>query len=190
MSDKDSEVQSYIENRFRAILEQSPFSIQIMSPDGYTIQVNKAWEELWGVTLEQIKEYNMLEGRTAGRKGNHALYQARICGRSRRRFRRFFTIRKKRFPINRAVTPSRRDGSKPLFIRLRTRRERFVEVVLMHEDITAQMLAEEKLKIEASIAIGCFLKRRSTASWSLMNKANISMSTKVCAASSKPRASS
>ncbi|HEX9961664.1 MAG TPA: PAS domain-containing protein, partial [Pyrinomonadaceae bacterium] len=64
-----NEPESYIENRSRAILEQSPFSIQILSPDGYTIQVNKAWEQLWGVTLEQIKDYNMLEDEQLVKKG-------------------------------------------------------------------------------------------------------------------------
>ena len=58
---KDSEMQSSIDDYSSAIFEQSPISIQIMSPDGYTVQVNKAWEELWGVTLEQIEEYNILE---------------------------------------------------------------------------------------------------------------------------------
>src|SRR5687767_14490678 len=69
MSLKDSEIELYIENRFRAILEQSPFSIQILSPEGYTIQVNKAWEKLWGVTLEQIADYNILKDEQLVKKG-------------------------------------------------------------------------------------------------------------------------
>jgi len=48
------------ENRFRSLVEQSPFSIQILSPDGSTIQVNSAWEKLWGITQEDIKNYNLL----------------------------------------------------------------------------------------------------------------------------------
>jgi PAS domain S-box-containing protein len=61
MPNNDSQVQSPFEDRFFAVVEQSPFSIQIMSPDGFTIRVNKAWERLWGLTLEQIKGYNILE---------------------------------------------------------------------------------------------------------------------------------
>jgi PAS domain-containing protein len=35
------------EGRFRGLMEQAPFSIQVFSPDGRTLRVNKAWEELW-----------------------------------------------------------------------------------------------------------------------------------------------
>ncbi len=41
-----------------AMFEQSPVSIQIMSPDGRIVQVNEAWEELWGMTLDQLDGYN------------------------------------------------------------------------------------------------------------------------------------
>ena len=49
------------EERFRTMVEQSPFSIQIISLDGVTIMVNKAWEKLWGVTIEDLKGYNILK---------------------------------------------------------------------------------------------------------------------------------
>ncbi|MEW5956782.1 MAG: PAS domain S-box protein, partial [Chloroflexota bacterium] len=47
------------EERFRTIVEQSPISIQVMTPDGWTIQVNRAWEKLWGVTAADVKNYNL-----------------------------------------------------------------------------------------------------------------------------------
>jgi PAS domain S-box-containing protein len=51
----------FSEERFRLLFEQSPISMQILEPNGKTVQVNRAWEELWGITLEQISDYNMLE---------------------------------------------------------------------------------------------------------------------------------
>lgn len=51
------------EELFRSLVEQSPLSVQILSPDGWTLQVNRAWEELWGATLEHLKDYNMLQDR-------------------------------------------------------------------------------------------------------------------------------
>jgi signal transduction histidine kinase/ActR/RegA family two-component response regulator len=36
------------ERRFRALVEQSPFGIQVLAADGGTVQVNAAWESLWG----------------------------------------------------------------------------------------------------------------------------------------------
>jgi PAS domain S-box-containing protein len=49
------------EARYRALVEQAPLSIQILSPDGLTLQVNAAWERLWGAALDQLDGYNMLE---------------------------------------------------------------------------------------------------------------------------------
>lgn len=36
------------EQRFRALVEQSPFGIQVLAADGGTVQVNPAWQRLWG----------------------------------------------------------------------------------------------------------------------------------------------
>src|SRR3712207_471560 len=57
------------ETRFRLMVEQSPLSTQIFSPDGRTLRVNRAWEELWGVTLDQIPEYNILQDPQLVQKG-------------------------------------------------------------------------------------------------------------------------
>jgi PAS domain S-box-containing protein len=48
------------EERIRTMIEQSPLSIQMLSPDGRTVQVNGAFEKLWGITLADLKDYNML----------------------------------------------------------------------------------------------------------------------------------
>ena len=41
------------ERRFRALVEQSPFGIQVLAADGGTVQVNPAWERLWGKNAAQ-----------------------------------------------------------------------------------------------------------------------------------------
>ena len=57
------------ETRFRMMVEQSPLSTQIFSPDGRTLRVNRAWEELWGVRLDQIPGYNVLRDPQLVEKG-------------------------------------------------------------------------------------------------------------------------
>jgi PAS domain S-box-containing protein len=57
------------EERFRTMIEQSPLSIEVMSPDGWTLQVNPAFVKLWGVTLEDLKDYNMLKDEQLTRLG-------------------------------------------------------------------------------------------------------------------------
>ncbi len=46
--------------KFRTMFEQSPLSIQIFSADGKTIQVNKAWEKLWGLKMKDISGHSIL----------------------------------------------------------------------------------------------------------------------------------
>jgi len=52
------------EARFRALMEQSPLAIEILSPDGKIQRVNSAWRRLWDVTEEEaaavLEKYNML----------------------------------------------------------------------------------------------------------------------------------
>jgi PAS domain S-box-containing protein len=48
------------EQRFRKLIEQSPLSTQIYSPDGRPVQCNRAWERLFGVTMADLPDYNVL----------------------------------------------------------------------------------------------------------------------------------
>ena len=130
------------EKRFRTIFEQSPVSTQILSPDGRTLAVNPAWERLWGATLEQIGDYNMLD--------DDQLVETGIMPYLRRGFAGEGTT----IPAIKYV-PSRTldiPGAVPYrWVRA------FIypvvddtgavrEVVLMHEDITDQVEAEEALR--------------------------------------------
>lgn len=49
------------EVRFRTMIEQSPLSIQVFSRDGRCIQANKAWEDLWGGSRDELTHYNILK---------------------------------------------------------------------------------------------------------------------------------
>ena len=140
-----NESESYIENSFRAILEQSPFSIQIMSPDGFTIQVNKAWEELWGVRLEQIKEYNVLADEQLVKKGIMPYIKRGFAGEATEIPPILYNPEETLPNRTRYAEPQR--WVKAVIYPIKDAAGNVREVVLMHEDISAQMLAEEKLKI-------------------------------------------
>ena len=51
--------QHAMEDKYRALIEQSPFAIQIMTPDGKVIQVNPSWQALWQTTKDDLKDYNI-----------------------------------------------------------------------------------------------------------------------------------
>jgi PAS domain S-box-containing protein len=48
------------ENRFRTMFEQFPLSVQIFDPTGRTLAVNRAWEELFDMTLDDVRNFNPL----------------------------------------------------------------------------------------------------------------------------------
>lgn len=49
------------ENRYRRLTDQSVMATQVFSTDGKVSAVNRAWEQLWGLTLEDVSDYNVLE---------------------------------------------------------------------------------------------------------------------------------
>jgi PAS domain S-box-containing protein len=49
---------SVSENRFRQMNEQSPLGIIVFAPDGSIQAVNQAYENFWGITFEQIKDWD------------------------------------------------------------------------------------------------------------------------------------
>src|SRR5215213_7742726 len=128
------------ETRFRLMIEQSPLSIQIFSPEGRTLRVNQAWERLWGVTLDQIPGYNILQDQQLVEKGVMPYIEEGFAGRpaaippivyepdetipdvsevSKRWVRAFI------YPVKSAIGDIQ-------------------EVVLVHEDITERRQAEEE----------------------------------------------
>ena len=42
------------EEKFRELVRQSPFSIQIVKPDGHIEEVNQAFKDLWGIPEEDL----------------------------------------------------------------------------------------------------------------------------------------
>lgn len=68
------------EERFRALMDQAPFSMQILAPDGLTLRVNRAWSDLWGVTLDQISGYNIFEDPQLDAKGVLPLIKRAFAG--------------------------------------------------------------------------------------------------------------
>ncbi len=72
------------EKKFRNLMEQSPFSIQIIKPDGRVDQFNKAFMKLWGIPEESLPEvlekYNVFENEEADKLGVIPLIEKAFSG--------------------------------------------------------------------------------------------------------------
>jgi signal transduction histidine kinase len=134
------------DSRFETLFAHSPFSMQLVSVDGRTLRVNRAWEALWAVSDgDGVKDwvlsggYNLLSDPQLESKGVAALlrrafggehvdippilYDPAELGRSGR---------------SRWV----RAGAHPLF----DEAGRVVEVLVIHEDVTDRFRSERALQ--------------------------------------------
>jgi len=131
------------EGRFRGLMEEAPFSVQVFSSNGRTIQVNRAWEELWGITLEQIADYNVLEDPQLEAKGVLDFIRRGFAGETAQ-------VPAVQYDPNETI-PNKTRHSDPrrwvsaVVYPLKDAGGRVVEVVLVHNDITARKLAEYAL---------------------------------------------
>jgi PAS domain S-box-containing protein len=132
------------ERRFRAIMEQSPMSTQLIGPDGMTIAVNRAWETLWGMDLADLASYNVLLDPQLEAHGITAL------------LRRAFDGTPVWLPLipydpNRTLPNSSRNDDPTRWVSafaypIKDEDGDVREVVLVHEDVTEQRRGEERLR--------------------------------------------
>ncbi len=130
------------ERRFRAFVEQSPFGIQFLSPDGRTTHVNPAWERITGARLEDLSDYNILRDRQLEKKGIMPYVRRAFAGES--------------VSTPPVVYAADDTPEVPLtgysfctrghFYPIRNARGEIQEVVLMHEDVTEQFRIQQALE--------------------------------------------
>ena len=84
MSDKENERK--VEPHFEKFINYSPFAIEILSPEGNIIKVNKAWRHLWNLNDEETQKvlanYNMLSDKQVRDKGILPLVRKAFNGES------------------------------------------------------------------------------------------------------------
>lgn len=123
---------------FRAIFDQSPFSIQILSPDGETLQVNAAWEKLWGLNLEQLQGYNMLRDEQLVAKGIMPYIQRGFAGES-------LAIPPALYDPATTIKDGKLRWVRAFISPLKDAEGRIEHVVLVHEDVTHRVRTGETL---------------------------------------------
>lgn len=136
--------------RFQTVFEQSPLSIQIVNKNGRTILVNKAWQKLWSVSDDVVKnfvlkEYNMLEDKLLEKAGELENIKKAFKGE---------TVSIKEFlydPAKQGV-PGRARYARGILYPLKDSFGQVKEVVIIHQDVTDQVKVEKERLREAGIS--------------------------------------
>jgi len=130
----------------RELADQLPLAVQVFAPDGATLRVNKAWEKLWGVPLDALQGYSVLEDKQLAEQGLLDLLKQAFAG------------ERVEFPIHaydKAQTEGiDQHGAGPLdklWLRayaypVKSPEGQVLEVVVVQEDVTARMEAETGLR--------------------------------------------
>jgi signal transduction histidine kinase len=134
------------EQRFQALFEQAPVSIQILAPDGRTLGVNKAWETLFQLhdghpVRDRFLngELNVLTDPQLVASGVAAFLRRAMAGES-------VEIPPIRFDVALLDGPARARWVKARAHPVKDETGAVVEVMLMHEDITERVEADAALR--------------------------------------------
>ncbi|MET0858663.1 MAG: PAS domain S-box protein, partial [Telluria sp.] len=135
------------EIRFREVFDQAPISMQLLAADGLTLQVNKAWETMWQGSLgDALKEY-VLHG------GYNVLTDPQLQAKGITPYLlRAFAGEAVNVPAIHYDTAELGIDARPRWVTSRAQpikddAGRVVEVMLMHEDITERVEAEDTLRL-------------------------------------------
>jgi diguanylate cyclase (GGDEF)-like protein/PAS domain S-box-containing protein len=130
------------ERRFRSLVEQAPFSIQVLAPDGYTRLVNPAWEKLWGMKLEEIADYNILRDKQLVDKGAMPYIEKGFAGNASEISPIMYN------PADNPVAPGppRDRWVQSHIYPIKDETGTIVDVILMHQDVTEHKLMEDSLR--------------------------------------------
>ncbi|HAR42463.1 MAG TPA: hypothetical protein DCS07_07500 [Bdellovibrionales bacterium] len=145
---KTAEALRASEEQFRSLFEQAPISIQLLDPNGKTTRVNKAFEDLWGLSLKDLSDYNVLRDRQLEQIGLIDFVRKGFAGETA-------VIPAAEYNANVSLGKGTKRWITATIYPVKDKTKRIQQVVLIHQDITDKVRAQaalEKAKEEAESA--------------------------------------
>ncbi|MDB5296063.1 MAG: sensor hybrid histidine kinase, partial [Phycisphaerales bacterium] len=133
------EARRMVEFRFRRLVEHSPLSTQLFWPDGRTRQVNPAFTRLFGITLDELHDYNILRDPQLVTAGIAPLMARAFAGEP-------VVIDPIPYAPDRGEHVGQTRWAGAHVYPVKDDAGRVEEVVLVHHDVTEQRLAEDALR--------------------------------------------
>ena len=127
------------EFRWQRLVEQSPLSTQVFAPDGTVRQVNAAWERLWGIGLADVPGYNILQDQQLVERGIMPAIRRAFAGEAA-------TAEPIPYVLDRGRYAGQPRWCGAYVYPVKDDQGRVEEVVLVHNDVTEQRIAEEAVR--------------------------------------------
>ena len=142
------------ERRSQAIIDQSPFAIQIFAPDGTPLHMNRTAERLWRIRLEDIQGYNPLTDPQLERLGITPYLRRAFAGET-------VTTPVIRYDTSKTPlateVPHRILELRTHIYPLRDAEGTVAEIIVMHEDVTELQEISRRLTEAQRVArLGCW----------------------------------
>lgn len=134
------------EHRFRSLVEQSPFSIHVLAPDGRSRQVNAAWQKLWDKQPPDKPDYNIFNDPDTDREDVLLELQAVFSGRSSV----MGPIQYRIGDLNDLSSASGERWIRTYGYPLKDAYGSVRDVILMHEDVTESKRVEDAIRLIAA----------------------------------------
>lgn len=130
------------EMKYRMLSEQSPLAIQVFAPDGRTLRVNQAWEKLWGIPFAALAGYQVFEDEQLVAAGVLPILQRAFAGER---------VEVPLIEYDKARSPVVPGASGTCWIRvfaypLQGPEGQVREVVMIQEDVSERIMAEERIR--------------------------------------------
>jgi PAS domain S-box-containing protein len=127
------------EIRFRTLFEQSPLSKQIYAPDGHVLECNAAWSRLFGVTMDDVRDYNILRDPELEKHGVSDIIRRAFAGEAG-------VVPPIPYRPDRGMYRGQERWCGATIYPVRDEHGAVREVVLIHDDYTDRKAAEEELQ--------------------------------------------
>ncbi len=127
------------EKHYRELMAQSPVGVQVFAPDGTLVQVNRAWENIWGVPAEKaVGQHNPLYDRQIEQLGIREKIEQVFKG-GIVEFEDIF------YDPSASGMPGAKRWIRPKAYQVRDERGHVLHIVVMSEDITTQKEAQKRI---------------------------------------------
>ena len=131
------------EEQFKLVMRQSPNVFELYDLDGLQIEVNKAYEKLWGFPASHtVNKFNVLESKEVVETGLISSIQKAYAGES-------VDVGEYQFDSTGATEadgPGRARWLKTIIYPLKDSQDKVKNIVITHEDVTERKLVEEALR--------------------------------------------